>query len=246
MEHWPGYKSFGDSAVLVEWQEVIDEETHDEVLRFNKFISENYANDFIETVIAYQSVTIYLNAEIDVNEFISSVKVAFVKWNSDMLDSSLDAKSIISIPVCYEQDYALDISRVANRNDISIEEVIALHTKTPYKIYFTGFLPGFPYLGGLNRKLHTPRLNAARTLVSKGSIGIGGTQTGVYSVESPGGWNIIGRTPISCFSIKETPPTIFESGHYVNFRSISFAEYKALEKSIQKGEYQLEIEPYND
>lgn len=132
-------------------------------------------------------------------------------------------KKVIEIPVCYEM--GLDIERVAELNGLSVEEVIKKHSEKAYLVYMMGFVPGFPYLGGLDESLHTPRLDQPRTKIPAGSVGIGGKQTGIYPLETPGGWNIIGRTPFKLFDSKDT---LIHMGEYVKFKPISKKAYERM------------------
>lgn len=132
----------------------------------------------------------------------------------------------IELPVCYGGSFGEDIGFVAEHNGLTIEEVIALHTGGDYRVRMIGFAPGFPYLGGLTPRLATPRLPSPRRRVSAGSVGIGGTQTGVYSIESPGGWRLIGRTPLELFRPHAARPSLLHAGDRVLFRSITLDEFE--------------------
>jgi len=132
----------------------------------------------------------------------------------------------VTLPVLYQGP---DLGFVAEHHRLSVEEVIALHSTPEYLVYMIGFAPGFPYLGGLPEQLATPRLEKPRLSVPRGSVGIGGSQTGVYSVESPGGWRLIGRTPVSLYDPKGQPPALLEAGDRLRFRPVSAAEYAELE-----------------
>lgn len=127
-------------------------------------------------------------------------------------------RRVVEIPVRYGGEYGPDLAFVAEHAGLSEAEVIALHSQRPYRIYMIGFLPGFPYLGGLDERLHTPRLDAPRTRIPAGSVGIGGQQTGIYPVESPGGWRIIGRTPLKLFDPGRPP--LYAAGDYIKFTPI--------------------------
>jgi inhibitor of KinA len=133
----------------------------------------------------------------------------------------------ISIPVCYGGHYGPDLWEVAHHHHISEEEVIALHTGALYTVYMIGFLPGFAYLGGLPEELETPRRDTPRKAVSSGSLGIGGKQTGIYPLESPGGWQIIGRTPLKLFDVKRSPAALLKAGDLLRFVPISYSEFES-------------------
>ena len=146
---------------------------------------------------------------------------------------STDSARTITIPVCYEdQEFAPDLEKVALHAKLSKEEVIKLHSSSDYLIYMMGFLPGFPYLGGMNPRLETPRLETPRTKIPAGSVAIGGAQTGLYPVESPGGWNIIGRTPLRLFDVKRRPFFLYEAGDKIRFLPITREEFENFDESL--------------
>ncbi len=142
-------------------------------------------------------------------------------------DSSFGAGKIIRIPVCYDdQEFAPDLKIVCDHAKLTKDEVIKLHSSTDYLIYMMGFLPGFPYLGGMDERLQTPRLQTPRTKIPAGSVAIGGEQTGLYPVESPGGWNIIGRTPLKVFDLNRDPKFLYKAGDKIRFVPISHTEFE--------------------
>jgi len=134
----------------------------------------------------------------------------------------------VEIPVCYDAEFALDINDVAHRANISPSEVIRLHSAAEYRVACIGFVPGFPFLTGLSKKLATPRRDVPRKEIPPGSVGIGGAQTGIYPLRSPGGWNLIGRTPLRLFDPKKSPPTLLRAGDRVRFRVITREEFESI------------------
>ena len=134
--------------------------------------------------------------------------------------------SIVEIPVCYETQFGFDLDEVARRAGLSPNEVVDLHSGAEYRVHCIGFTPGFPFLGGLPRKLATPRRETPRKDIPAGSVGIGGKQTGIYPIKSPGGWNVIGRTPLRLFDSQKNPPALLRAGDRVRFRSISRDEFE--------------------
>jgi len=134
---------------------------------------------------------------------------------------------IVEIPICYDAEFALDLDRVAERTKLSAGEVIDLHSKAEYRVACIGFVPGFPFLTGLASKLATPRRDTPRKEIPSGSVGIGGAQTGIYPLRSPGGWNLIGRTPFKLFDPTKNPPSLLQAGDRVRFRAITREEFAA-------------------
>jgi inhibitor of KinA len=131
----------------------------------------------------------------------------------------------VEIPVCYDPEFGFDLDEVARRAELSSSEVVDLHSGGDYRVHCVGFIGGFPFLGGLSPKLATPRRETPRKEIPTGSVGIGGKQTGIYSVKSPGGWNIVGRTPLRLFDPQNNPPALLRAGTKVRLRSISREEF---------------------
>jgi inhibitor of KinA len=183
---------------------------------------------FIELVIAYQTITIYYDP-MKVNDTFPYRKVI------NLLDAILQqpdslAKNngrIVEIPVCYDKEFGLDLNEISSEKQMSVEELIELHSKVIYDVIFIGFAPGFPFLAGLDERLHFPRKSSPRLKVPQGSVGIAGKQTGIYPLESPGGWQIIGRTPVRLFTISDDQPTLLQTGDQVKFYPISLKEFNA-------------------
>jgi inhibitor of KinA len=172
---------------------------------------------------AYSSVLISFNPLLThPNDF-----RAYVHELVERLDMvELSAPRVIEIPVCYDRSLGQDLEFVAHHNGLTIEDVVRYHCSVEYLVYFIGFSPGFPYLGELPSNLASPRLSSPRLSVPAGSVAIGGSQTGIYSVSSPGGWRIIGRTPMKLFNPDLDPPSVLEMGDLVRFRPIALTEYQ--------------------
>ena len=138
-------------------------------------------------------------------------------------------KQVVEIPVAYGGEYGPDLGEVARAHNISEDEVIKLHSEPEYPIYMLGFVAGFPYLGGMNKAIATPRKKSPRLKIEAGSVGIAGEQTGIYSVESPGGWQIIGRTPLKLYDVNRNEPVLLKAGQYIKFKPITKEEFRAME-----------------
>ena len=142
-------------------------------------------------------------------------------------DHPIPPARTVTIPVCYDPEFGPDLESVASHNNLSIEQVVSGHTSAEYSVHFLGFSPGFAYLGGLARELWTPRLDTPRTRIPAGSVGIAGSQTGVYPQSTPGGWRLIGRTPFVLFDPLRDPPALLGVGDTVRFRAIARDEYES-------------------
>lgn len=150
-------------------------------------------------------------------------------------------KRIFEIPVCYGGEYGPDIANIAEHAGLTEEEVIRIHSSKDYLIYMLGFLPGFTYLGGLDERLHTPRLANPRIRISAGSVGIGGSQTGIYPLDSPGGWQLMGMTPVKTYDPDREVPILVEAGDYIRFVPVDEEEYLRIKDAVERGEYQCVI-----
>ncbi|AXF56331.1 5-oxoprolinase subunit PxpB [Salicibibacter kimchii] len=141
-----------------------------------------------------------------------------------------DEGDVVTIPVCYEDSFGPDLSHVAEENNLSKEEVIHIHTSGEYLVYMIGFAPGFSFLGGMSKKIATPRRSEPRTKIPAGAVGIAGVQTGVYPLETPGGWQLIGQTPLKMFDSNREQPSLLKSGDTVYFKAITRAEFESYEE----------------
>src|SRR5690606_22673794 len=156
------------------------------------------------------------------------------------------SSNLWKIPVSYDAVFGIDLEAICLEKRISKNELIKRHSQAIYTVYFIGFLPGFLYLGGLDEVLHIARKSTPRLKIEKGAVAIGGHQTGVYPTESPGGWNIIGNSPIEFFNPKSNPPCFAEAGDKISFYPISLKEYRDIKTLSEAGVYQLESEVMND
>lgn len=227
----PAYKiySLSEGAVTIELGNSIDETTHGYVMALNEAIEQIFFEGFTETVPAYTTVTVYYNPAI-VYKKTKSAPLCFVKKYIENLiaDLSLPEKSkteTIVIPVCYEDEFAPDLSFIAGEKNISKEEVIRIHSSAVYTVYMIGFSPGFPYMGIVSDAIAMPRKDTPRAMVEAGSVGIAGKQTGIYSFNTPGGWQIIGRTPLQLFDKEKEKPSLLKPGDTVQFQPISSEEF---------------------
>jgi inhibitor of KinA len=216
------YKIFplSDSAITIDFGNVIDEKINDLVMALFRLCTENSFVGMIEAVPAYASLTIFYDV-VKVRKANSSYKTAFgfvENYLTEILqkvDNQVKrAINLIEIPVIYDGE---DLAFVAESNNLSIEEVIEIHTTPKYRVFMMGFLPGFAYMGGLDARIATPRKATPRTKVPAGSVGIAGNQTGIYPSESPGGWQLIGRTELQLYTPNSQEITLLKAGDLVKF-----------------------------
>lgn len=233
---------FGQHAFLIEWSDEITLYNHEEVTKINAIIRERFENFIIETVPAYQSLAIYLKKDIDTSYFIESISQVL----NDGTETIDRTEREVHIPVCYDTEFGMDLENMSKLHDLSIKSIIAHHTKRLYPVYFIGFLPGFPYLEGLNPMISTPRKEKPRSIVKAGSVGIAGDQTGVYPIDSPGGWNIIGRSPISFFDVRKENPSLLKAGDLIQFFAVSKEEYDKIKQAVINNTYKLKIRTKDD
>jgi inhibitor of KinA len=147
---------------------------------------------------------------------------------------SKDSKKIIEIPICYEDEYSLDLDDISQQTNLTKKEIINIHLNTSFHVYMIGFMPGYPFMGDLDKKLSVPRKLSPRINIPKGSVGIVDNICGIYPNNSPGGWNIIGNTPLNLFLKNNKEPTLLKPGNKVKFKSISKSEFDLIRKSNAK------------
>jgi KipI family sensor histidine kinase inhibitor len=219
------FRTAGDRGLLVEYGDVIDPAVNNKVRSMAIAIEGNPLKGVTEVIPTYRSLLmIYDPVMTDTVELQKSLETL----EAHLADIQIPPPRTVEIPVCYGGEFGPDIDTVAAAHQLSVSEVIDLHCKPEYLIYMVGFTPGFPFLGGLSEKLHTPRLETPRTLVPEGSVGIANNQTGIYPIASPGGWQLIGRTPVKLFAPRRKNPFLYQAGDRIKFNSISVAEYARL------------------
>ena len=232
----------GDSALVVRVREQFEdapEETLDETLRVFQLLQRAAIPGVIELAPAYTSVAVFFDP-VAVLKSGGTVEGAFEEFTTKIRSAIVPAPRrhrrriatraprLIEIPVCYDVEFGVDMDRVAEHTKLSEREIIDLHSSGKYRVACIGFVPGFTFLAGLPKNLATPRRGVPRKEITPGSVGIGGAQTGIYPLRSPGGWNLIGRTPLKLFDPARDPACLLQAGDRVRFVPISADEFQTL------------------
>ena len=237
------YKPFGEHSILIEWPQIISENVLKSVLLYKQKLENFEFKQKVYIKFAYNSILISYNSTIN-NIYDEILTLKAINSIDEVIDKSVF--KMWKIPVCYDLEFGLDLEKISNKNNIEIPEIIHAHTSTIYRVYFLGFLPGFLYLGGLDKKIHFPRKSTPRMQIEKGAVAIGGSQTGIYPNESPGGWNIIGSTPIEFFNVQKENPCFAKAGDKIQFISVSKVDYDQIASSIATHDYIIESEVIDD
>ena len=235
MPEQPAYTIFslGDSALTIDFCNSIDEATNQKVLSLFQSLKENPLAGIIETVPAYSSITIYydiLSALNNKPEHKTAFEVMAERIGNRLrepLPENTLSSTLLNIPVCYDHEFGLDIAELAAAKGLTASEIIRIHTAKIYNVYMLGFLPGFSYMGKVADEIAMPRKVNPRPRVEAGSVGIAGHQTGIYPLASPGGWQIVGRTPLKLFDPGNKGLTLLKPGDRVQFHSISKDEFNS-------------------
>ena len=220
----PNILHLAPQIVLLQWQDEPGTETSNKIWQWDAYLNEYYRDELVETVMAYREIALYVRKGIDVHTLIQ--KLDRISLNT-VAAGQTTAKQI-TLPVCYGGQYGPDLESLSKELGLRSQDLIDLHTAGEYQAAFLGFLPGFAYLNGLVPELHAPRKASPRPQVPAGAVGIGGRQTGIYPLSSPGGWKIIGRCPIPLFQVSKEPAALIAPGSRVKFRPISEAEFELL------------------
>ncbi|MBX2947568.1 MAG: 5-oxoprolinase subunit PxpB [Cyclobacteriaceae bacterium] len=225
-----------ESALTICLGNELNAVVNDRVFRLYNHLRKQVNPFWKDLIPAYCTLTVVY----DIKEMRKHSQSAF-KWVSKQLKEAIDQcddagilpSRQLSIPVCYESEFGFDLKSLSKAKKLSIDQVIKLHTAQTYRVFMLGFLPGFPYMGIVNDKIATPRLSSPRKLVPAGSVGIAGNQTGIYPLDSPGGWNIIGRTPLQIFNPRVsvlTDTSLLQPGDEVKFYSITKEEFHSFDQ----------------
>jgi len=237
------YKPCDPYTILVQWPSKIDEIILEDVLSFKNIIKKNNIKDILYVNHSYDSLLISYNLTIDnIYNEILTLKTLYQDRNVQKTHE----KFLHKIPVCYHEKFGIDLRRISVEKSLATSEIIERHSTAIYTVFFIGFLPGFLYLGGLDKSLKTSRLKTPRMRVAKGAVGIGENQTGIYPNVSPGGWNIIGNSPIDFFDVSKPNPCVTKAGDKIQFVPITKEKHALIANNVKQGTYNIESEVYYD
>ena len=228
----------GDSAIVMEFGDTIEKEINARIAAVVENLKNKKIDGILDILPTYRSILInYDPVKISYGEMMDILK-GLSKTDSN---KQSDEVRLIEIPTLYGGEYGPDIDFVAENAKMSKEEVIKIHSGTDYLVYMMGFIPGFTYLGGLDERIATPRLKSPRLKIDPGSVGIAGSQTGMYPLESPGGWQLIGRTPLKLFDDTKEPPVFIQAGDYIRYVPIDQKEYDRIKNEVENDTYKVSI-----
>ncbi|MEL0456695.1 5-oxoprolinase subunit PxpB [Flavobacteriaceae bacterium SZ-1-7] len=239
MAYQLSFKPYGEHAILVEWPKLISEDILKDVLRFKTNIEYSDVANVSEVRSAYNSLLlVYSHFKRGFQDEVDLLKKIY---NSNTISSASKPK-LWKIPVCYDSHFGIDLEAISETKKLSVIDIIKFHSEAIYTVYFIGFLPGFLYLGGLDDRIMMPRKSTPRLKIEQGTVAIGGNQTGVYPSASPGGWNIIGNSPINFFNINKEEPCFAKAGDQIQFYPITLKEHTDIKTLVDAQVYQLESE----
>lgn len=216
------WSPMGEAAVIFDFGDRIDLDILRQVWALADFLVQRPLHGQTGCIPAYTTVTVFIDpVQTDIDRVGNQVEQLL-----SQLESAPSVEpQVVDIPVCYGGEFGPDLAFVASHNGLTTDAVIDIHSRAEYLVYMIGFVPGFPYLGGMSPRIATPRLETPRLVIPVGSVGIGGDQTGIYPLSTPGGWRLIGRTPLELFQPTRTPPSLLQAGDRVRFYPITPGEF---------------------
>ena len=219
----PTISPVGDRAISIDFGQVIDPTINRHIRQTIERIKALQLDGIIELVPTYCALLVEYDAMLySYSEICNIIEPTF---EEGMANTTNELVTVVEVPTVYGGEFGPDLSFVASHNHLSEDEVISIHSGTDYLVYMLGFIPGFTYLGGMDLRIATPRLSSPRTLIPAGSVGIAGEQTGTYPSDSPGGWQIIGRTPVTMYDMSKAQAALLNAGDYVRYVPIDESEF---------------------
>ena len=232
---YPQIKITGDTSIAIIFGNEISEDINTRIRGFDSALAQAQIDGIFETVPAYCALTIHYDPEkIRYRQLREKLEQLLAQSHSTEKVKTV----VIEIPVLYGGECGPDLGYVAEYNHMTPEDVVQLHTQAEYLIYMLGFTPGFSYMGGMDERIATPRLKTPRVVIPGGSVGIAGKQTGIYPIDSPGGWQLIGRTPVLLYDANRETPILLDAGMHVKFVPVDEAEYQRISSLVAQGKYQ--------
>ena len=229
----------GDAALVVEFGREISDELNEQVHLLAGAMKRSPIHGVREVLPTFRSLMVCYDPGV-ISFAKLKKKIEHIKLDGKMAGTEMD--ETLLVPCCYGNEFGPDLADMSSMLGLSVEEIIRLHSTPDYKIYMLGFLPGFVYLGGLDERIHAKRLDSPRTAIPKGSVGIGGSQTGVYPIASPGGWRLIGSTPLEFYNPLREEPILCKAGERLRFVPIDQKEYELIKKDVENGTYHPEYQ----
>jgi inhibitor of KinA len=234
----PRYLVAGDAALVVEFGEAIDPAINRRVRELFLATERAGLEGIRDLVPTYRSLLVSYDPLLTTFD---ALRARLSQIEAHLADAPVPPPRVVEIPTAYGGEFGPDLAFVAAHNHLAEADVVAIHAGTDYLVYMMGFSPGFTYLGGMSERIATPRLKTPRTAIPAGSVGIAQQQTGIYPVESPGGWQLIGRTPVVLFDPSRTPPVVVEAGDYIRFVPVTRNEYSSVQDEIRQGTWTLPV-----
>lgn len=228
----------GDSAVLIEFGKEISPDINARITALVRLMKAQQIEGVVDMIPSFCALLINYDPRV---VSYGKMKKRLEKLLKLEVETRATEAKIFEIPVCYGSEYGPDLDNISSLAGLREEEVIRIHSSRDYLIYMLGFLPGFSYLGGLDERIHTPRLANPRVKIRAGSVGIGGSQTGIYPLDSPGGWQLLGMTPVKTYDPAREVPILFEAGDYIRFVPINEARYQEIREQVEAGVYQCVV-----
>jgi inhibitor of KinA len=234
----PRYLVAGEAALVVEFGDTIDPAINRRVRALLLAIERAGVDGVRDLVPTYRSLLVSYDP---LRTTFDALRLRLSDLEARAADFPVPPPRVVEIPTAYGGPFGPDLPFVAGHHHLTEDEVVAIHAGTDYLVYMMGFSPGFTYLGGMSDQIATPRLTTPRTAIPAGSVGIAQQQTGIYPVESPGGWQLIGRTPVPLFDPSRTPPVLVEAGDFIRFVPVAAGEYAAIEREVRQGTWTLTV-----